>query len=58
MMEIDTSEWSSLSAEEKKRKLFEKQKATLEKFFKCGAISKEQYEKSLGDMSKKMGFDA
>ena len=48
--------WSTLSPEEKKRRLFLKQKALLDTFRSTNAISKDQYDKSLGDLRKKMGF--
>lgn len=51
----NTDEWEKLTPEEKKNKLFLKQKATLDAFLERGAISRAQYEKSLGDLSKKMG---
>lgn len=50
------SEWNNLTADEKKRKLFEKQKKLLEDFLAKGAITKAQYDKSLGCMAEKMGF--
>ncbi len=49
-----TRDLSSYSPEEKKRFLYEKQKATLDTFLARGAISKDQYDKSLGDMIEKM----
>ena len=39
-----------------KRELFLKQKHTLDLFLERGAISKAQYDKSLGDMRDKMGI--
>ena len=54
-MEHD-SEWANLSPEEKKRKLYEKQKALLDTFLEHHAISQQQYNKSLGDLTEKMGF--
>jgi hypothetical protein len=51
-----TDEWADLTLEEKKRKLYERQKATLQGFLERNAISKEQYEKSLGDLTVKMGY--
>ena len=42
--------------EEKRRELFENQKELLETFLTHGAISRAQYEKSLGDLTEKMGF--
>ena len=56
-MEADYSaEWANLTPEEKKRKLYEKQKVLLDTFLEHGAISRQQYEKSLGDLSEKMGY--
>lgn len=36
--------------------LYEKQKETLDKFLERGAITKEQYEKSLNTLKEKMGI--
>lgn len=41
---------------EKKLDLFLRQKRTLELFLERNAISKAQYEKSLGDLREKMGI--
>ena len=41
--------------EEKKLQLFLNQKKTLDLFLEKGAISKTQYDKSLGDLREKMG---
>jgi len=49
--------WEKLSPEEKKIRLFLDQKQTLELFLERGAISKAQYDKSLGDLKTKMGID-
>lgn len=43
-----------LSRSEKKHKLFERQKQTLDSFLERGAISRQQYEKSLHDLRVKM----
>ena len=48
--------WENLSPDEKKKQLFLKQKHTLDLFFERNAISKEQYDKSLGDLREKMGM--
>ena len=48
--------WEKLSPEEKKRELFLRQKRTLELFLERNAISKSQYNKSLGDLRDKMGM--
>ena len=49
-------EWEQMSREEKHRQLFLKQKNTLDLFLERNAISKEQYDKSLGDLIEKMGM--
>ena len=52
----DNEAWASLTPEEKKRQLYERQKAMLQAFLERNAISKDQYEKSLGDLTVKMGY--
>lgn len=49
-------EWERLSPEEKKKQLFLKQKKLLDTFLERNAISKTQYDKSLGDLRDKMGM--
>lgn len=39
-----------------KKELFLKHKETLDTFLKTGAISRIQYDKSYGDLVKKMGI--
>ena len=39
-----------------KKELFAKQKQTLDLFLERGAISKNQYDKSLNALREKMGF--
>ena len=46
------------TAEEKKRRLFLEQKRTLDTFLERGAISRAQYDKSLGDLVRLMGMEA
>ena len=41
-----------------KKKLFLEQKKTLDTFLKTGAISQLQYDKSYGDLVKKMGMES
>ena len=53
---IEQLEWENLSPEEKKKQLFLKQKNTLDLFLERNAISKAQYDKSLGDLIVKMGI--
>ena len=42
---------------EQLRKLYLDQKHTLDVFLANGAISRAQYDKSLGDLARKMGFE-
>ena len=44
--------FEKLTPEEKKRKLYETQKQTLDLFLERGAISQAQYKKSLGDLTE------
>ena len=44
-----------ITPEEKKQQLFLNQKKTLDIFLENGAITKAQYDKSLGDLREKMG---
>lgn len=49
------TEWEQMTPEEKKKQLFLRQKHTLDLFLERNAISKAQYDKSLGDLREKMG---
>lgn len=51
----DKEVWETLSHAEKNHILYLRQKALLETFLEKRAISKEQYEKSLHDLTEKMG---
>ena len=53
--DIKDPAWASLSYAEKNRELFERQKRLLGMFLERRAISKEQYEKSLHDLTENMG---
>ena len=53
---MEQFEWEQLSPEEKKKQLYLNQKKTLEGFLERGAISKAQFDKSLGDLTEKMGM--
>lgn len=53
---MDQQEWEKLSAAGKKRQLYIRQKQLLDMFFEKSAISKNQYDKSLGDFTEKMGM--
>ena len=60
--EWDTSEeiraYNKMTKDEKRRDLFARQKKTLDLFLEHGAISRAQYDQSLGDMKVKMGLSA
>ena len=49
--------YSSLTPSEKKLDLFLRQKRTLDLFLERNAISKAQYDKSLGNLIEKMGME-
>ena len=51
-------QWESLTPEQKKRQLYLQQKQLLEQFLDHGAITEEQYRKSLHDLTEKMGMEA
>ena len=53
---MEQTDWEKLSSEEKRVQLYLKQKKLLEDFLERGAISKAQYDKSLGDLTEKMGM--
>ena len=53
---MEQSEWETLSPAEKKKQLYIKQKLLLDLFLEKNAISKAQYDKSLGDLTEKMGM--
>lgn len=57
MRVMDQTEWEKLSSEEKKRELYLRQKDVLDKFLERHAITKVEYDKSLGDLTKKMGME-
>lgn len=50
------TQWEAMTPEEKKKQLFLRQKHTLDLFLERNAISKAQYDKSLGDLVEKMGM--
>ena len=53
---MEQIEWGALSPEEKKVRLYFRQKKMLDEFLEHGAITKAQYDKSLGDLTEKMGM--
>ncbi|MBQ6264568.1 MAG: hypothetical protein IJK60_03880 [Clostridia bacterium] len=50
------NDYSDLTPEEKKIDLYLRQKRTLDLFLERHAISQAQYDKSLGDLTEKMGM--
>ena len=56
MNNLECESLEQLSPEEKRKLLYERQKELLEQFLEKGAISRAQYEKSLGDLTEKMGY--
>ena len=54
---ISSTDWRSMPPDERKRALFNKQKALLDTFLSRGAIDRRQYEKSLTCMAEKMGVE-
>ena len=56
MTDKQNAQTEELSREERKKELFLNQKHTLDLFLERGAISRAQYDKSLGDLIVKMGI--
>lgn len=54
--EMEKTDWSTLTHEEKSRLLFLRQKKMLEMFLKKGAVSQTQHDKSIHDLIEKMGM--
>ncbi len=48
--------WDALSYEEKNHQLYLKQRHMLEEFLERNAITRQQYEKSLHDLTEKMSM--
>ncbi len=55
--ELKNSEWERLSYNEKNHELYLRQKILLATFREHNAITQEQYEKSLCDLTEKMHLD-
>ena len=53
--DFEKREWETLTYEEKNQLLFLRQKKLLDMFLERNAISKAQYEKSLPDLTLKIG---
>lgn len=54
MKDNSLTAWSALTYEEKNRVLFQQQKKTLDLFLERRAISQEQHDKSLHDLTEKI----
>ena len=54
---MEQTQWEQCTPEEKRVQLYENQKELLGKFLERGAITQRQYNKSLGDLTVKMGMD-
>ena len=54
--DLNQMEWEKLTPQEKKKQLFFRQKKLLDTFLERNAISKAQYDKSLGDLRDKMNM--
>ena len=52
---IDNQAWEKLTYEEKNHQLFLREKELLANFLQHGAISQAQHDKSLHDLTLKMG---
>ena len=50
--------WEAMTPAQKTKQLFLNQKELLDRFLDRHAISRAQYDKSLGDLQEKMGFTA
>ena len=48
--------WEAMTSEQKRRELYDRQVALLDTFLEHRAISKAQYDKSLHDLTVKMGY--
>ena len=49
--------WETLTPEEKRRALYDRQVATLKTFHEHGVITQAQHDKSLHDLTVKMGYE-
>lgn len=51
----NSADWDKLTHEQKNHQLYLKQKQMLDMFLERGAISQAQHDKSLHDLTEKMG---
>ena len=54
-VKFEDTVWDAMSHEEKNHQLYLKQKQMLDMFLERGAISQAQHDKSLRDLTVKMG---
>ena len=52
----DTAAWETMTPEQKRRELYDRQVELLDTFLEHRAISQEQHDKSLRDLTEKMGY--
>ena len=53
---INDAAWENMTPEQKRRELYDRQVALLDTFLEHRAISQEQHDKSLQDLTVKMGY--
>ena len=53
---MEQEQWEKLTPEQKKRELYLEQKFALDSFLERNVISKAMYDKSLHDLTEKMGM--
>ena len=49
--------WETLTPEEQRRALYDRQVATLKTFLEHGVISQTQHGKSMHDLTEKIGYE-
>ena len=54
---INDAAWETMTPEQKRRELYDRQVALLDTFLEHRAISQEQHDKSLHDLTVKMGYE-
>ena len=53
---INDAAWETMTPEQKRRELYDRQVELLDTFLEHRAISQEQHDKSLHDLTVKMGY--
>ena len=54
---INDAAWETMTPEQKRRELYDRQVELLDTFLEHRAISQEQHDKSLHDLIEKMGYE-